>query len=150
MRNRMKSPEQQREKTTRPGVRILDVIIVILCVIFLFSVVGAILNFMEEKNYGYKSYSFQYALEAGDYYRMASYTDSNRSEKFHVDDPEYIEYYAIADYYKATWHATMYQKTGETDMEKLWREKQADAKSKLGFYAKEAEKIEEKIGNMAE
>ncbi|MGN0424133.1 MAG: hypothetical protein ACI4FY_02360 [Acetatifactor sp.] len=150
MRSKMKSPQKQVKRTTRLGVRILDVIIVILCVIFLASVAGAISSFLEEKNYGYKAHTFQYALESGDYYRMVSYADGNRSEKFHVDDPEYIEYYAIADYYKATWHVNMYQKTGEADMEKLWREKQAEAKSKLGFYAGEAGKIEEKIGIMTE
>ena len=81
---------------------------------------------------------------------MVSFTDLNRSEKFHVDDPEYIEYYAIADYYKATWHVNLYQKTGEAEMEMLWREKQADARSRLGFYAGEAAKIEEKLGIVAE
>ena len=150
MRNRMKSPGQQGTGTTRIGVRTLDVIIVILCVIFLVSVAGVISSFLEEGNDGYKAYSFQYALEDGDYYRMVRYTDLNRSEKFREDDPEYLEYYAIADYYKATWHVNLYQKTGEKDMEKLWREKQAEAKSKLGFYAEEAKKIEEKIGNMEE
>ena len=35
-------------------------------------------------------------------------------------------------------------------MEMLWREKQADARSRLGFYAGEAAKIEEKLGIVAE
>lgn len=149
MRSKMKSTQQEK-KTIRPGIRILDVIIVILCVIFLISVGGAISSFLEEKNYGYKAHSFQYALENGEYYRMVNYTDTNRSEKFHVDDPEYAEYYAIADYYKAAWHVNMYQKTGEADMEKIWKEKLTEAESKLGFYAGEAKKIQEKIGKTKE
>ena len=116
----------------------------------LLFIMDRLASFLEERNSGYQAHSFQYALDIGDYSRMVSFTDLNRSEKFHVDDPEYIEYYAIADYYKATWHVNLYQKTGEAEMEMLWREKQADARSRLGFYAGEAAKIEEKLGIVAE
>lgn len=149
MRSKIQTPGQEK-KPFRPAIRILDVVIVILCVILLGAVGGAISSFLEESNSGYKAHSFQYALESGDYYRLVSFTDRNRSEQFHLDDPEYAEYYAIADYYKATWHVNMYRKTGEADLEKIWREKQADAKARLGFYEGEAKKIEEKIGIVQE
>lgn len=144
MKNKFVSSQQPG--ISRVWVRILDVIIVILCVILLISVARAISNFREDLHFGYSKDSLRYAMADERYYDMAEYADNNRFEEFHADDPEYVEYYAVGDYYKATWHANMYQKTGEIALEQIWREKQADAKSKLGLYAGEAEKIEEKLG----
>ena len=47
MRSKMVPPGQGK-KTFRPGVRVLDVIIVILCVVLLASVAGVIASFLEE------------------------------------------------------------------------------------------------------
>ena len=121
----------------------LDILIVILGIVAVFCMIIMIAFFREERDRGYSKYSLQSSISMQQYQRTVQMSNSNRDMGIGLGDPEYEEYYAVADYFEAEFYVQLYNEAGETQRAKMWEEKKNTAAGKMGVLAPEKEKITE-------
>lgn len=120
---------------------ILDVVILILCIIFLFVLCFAILQFRENE-YTYSERSFYYSMESDNYDNIARMSRTNRvlGKK---NGAAYQEYYALADYYEAALYYNIYTKAGDTERAEIRKKAMEDAVSRMGTLSPQKQRIDE-------
>lgn len=126
------------------GLLALDLAILVMCVVFVCSVIKVAVSFHETYNRGYDSDALYYRLRDGDYARLAEMTWQNRMNG-RENDADSQEYYAVADYYEAAVQYRMCKETGDNGAEN-WLEKMTDAENRMGVFAAEREKIDRILG----
>lgn len=137
--------ERIRKETKHIGILILDLAILIMCIVFVRSIITTVNTFQEAYDEGYDSEILYYRLSEGNYAQLASLVWQNRLYG-RENDADSREYYAVADYYEAAVQYRMCKETGDTDGAASWLEKMTDAESRMGLFAAEKVKINQILG----
>lgn len=127
------------------GLLALDLAILVMCVVFVGSVIKVAVSFHEAYDRGYDSDALYYRLRDQDYARLAELTWQNRMNG-REDDADSQEYYAVADYYEAAVQYRMCQEAGDNNGAENWLKKMAEAENRMGAFAAEREKIDRILG----
>lgn len=137
--------ERIRMEGKHLGILILDIAILVMCVVFVRSVVTAGRSFHEAREEGYDLDILYYRLEEGNYAQLANLTWQNRMYG-REDDEDSQEYYAVADYYEAAVQYRICKESGDSGGAADWYGKMADAESRMGVFMAEKEKINRILG----
>lgn len=119
----------------------LDIVIMILCLILLFALCFAIMQFREDE-YTYSERSFYYSMCSDNYDNIASMTRTNRAQGKN-NQAAYQEYYALADYYEAALYYNIYTKAGDTERAEIRRRAMEDAAGRMGTLSPQKQRIDE-------
>lgn len=127
------------------GIRLLDLAIIVMCVVFVRSVILVAVSFYDANDLGHDTNTLYYRLRDQDYARLAESTWRNRMYG-RENDVEAQEYYAVADYFEAAIQYRLCREAEDNDGAENWLEKMKDAESRMGVFVSEKEKIDEIIG----
>lgn len=119
----------------------LDIVIIILCLIFLFALCFAIMQFREDE-YTYSERSFYYSMCSDSYDNIARMSRTNRVLGKN-SGAAYQEYYALADYYEAALYYNIYTKAGDTERAEIRKRAMEDAVSRMGTLSSQKQRIDE-------
>lgn len=142
----LKIKERIRKEARHMGILSLDVAILVMCVVLVYSAFSTARLFYEINDRGYSSAALYYRLQDGNYALLAEMTWTNRMVG-KGEDADAQEYYAVADYYEAAMQYRLCQEAQDTDGAARWLEKMKDAESRIGVFAAEIEKIDQMLGN---
>lgn len=131
--------------TRHVGILILDLAILVMCIVFVSSIISVAASFHEVYDEGYDSEDLYYSLREEKYAQLASQTCESRIYG-KGEDAELQEYYAVADYYEAALQYQLCLEVGDADRAGQWLEKMNDAGSRLGVFSAEKEKIDQMLG----
>ena len=120
---------------------VLDIVIMILCVIFVFVLCFAIMQFREE-DYSYRERSFYYSMESDNYDNIVQMSRTNRMLGKN-NGAAYQEYYALADYYEAALYYNIYTKAGDTERAEIRKQAMEDAVRRMGTLSPQKQRIDE-------
>ncbi|MCI5953656.1 MAG: hypothetical protein MRZ49_03590 [Lachnospiraceae bacterium] len=125
----------------RIGLLVMDILIVILCLVTVFALCFMIGSFLEDRDRGYNAYSLQISMSGEYYQNLLEKSNTNRIMGIGIGDPEYEEYYAVADYFEALTNYYMYDRAEDTTTAEIWRERMTDAENRMGSLIGEKERI---------
>lgn len=147
MKNDFRSTLKQRirQETRHMGILFLDLAILVMCAVFVYSIITVAISFYEIHDKGYDSEVLYYRLSDEDYARLADLTWQNRIYG-RGNDEDSQKYYAVADYYEAAVQYRMCRELGDADGAENWLKKMTDAAGRMGVLAAEKEKIDQMLG----
>lgn len=125
---------------------VLDVVIVILCLVLAFALWFMICNFKDEQDTVNDAYLLHSAMATENYTWMRKMSKENQVEGIGGNDSDYVEYYAVADYFEALTRYYMYDKAGDDVRAEKWKERMEEAESKMGSLRGEKERIKNWLG----
>lgn len=128
------------------GLLVMDILIAILCVVMAFSLWYMVFSFADYRDEGYEAYSLQYTISNNRYQDLLERCNINRVLGVGTDEEEYMEYYAVADYYEALVRCYMYESAGDQTAADVWSDQLQDAEVRLGSFIGEKEKIQKLLG----
>lgn len=137
--------ERIRMETRHAGILILDLAILVMCIVFVSSMISVAARFHEVYDEGYDSEDLYYSLREEKYAQLAAQTCENRMYG-KGEDADSQEYYAVADYYEAAVQYHLCLETGDVDRAEQWLKKMNDAESRLGVFSTEKDKIDQILG----
>lgn len=134
--------EKVKRDKGHAGLFIMDIAIIILSAFLLLVIAFDFVTFAEEREKPYRESSFFNSIEYGYYDRVLEMSHTNQIMGENLDD-EYREYYAVGDYFEATFHYNMYSEVGDEARAERWSQKREAAMAEMGELSYEQPRIDE-------
>lgn len=124
------------------GVFVMDIVIGILCVVFVFALWFMIAQFAMDGSISYSEDSFYYNMRSDNYDSIMRMSRTNRINGKNRG-ANYQEYYALADYYEAALYYRIYTEAGDESRAEIRKQEMEDAVGRMGGLSPQKQKIDE-------